>query len=166
MTDNTISDRLFLLDTDNQSFVDDGAGRPSREGIWVASAIALSVMVFFTVMVLSNITEPDDQTYGLLCLGAMWFFLGIGVFRYARDRLALQRDGRLIYGTLTDASSYIDSEQNQFYLRVRYQVTSPETGATITGGGEEVRDLRDLPLPTAGTPVALLYLSDDNYRLL
>jgi hypothetical protein len=57
--------------------------------------------------------------------------------------------------------------QSQFTVKVRYQFTSPVSGKTLTKAEKAVRnDLDRRGIPDAGATVAVLYCSDNLYKLM
>jgi hypothetical protein len=101
--------------------------------------------------------------------GLMMLFVGLLSWRgYAQDR-RYRREGRIIEGRVTDPVLKTgESEGKPFAtLYLNYAITSPETGEEIHK--IEVQSRNDMTiddLPSANDPVAVLYVSDRQFKLL
>ncbi len=105
-------------------------------------------------------------TAALLLVGGM-----VGYF-WNLDRRAeqharqLQQQGQLLHGNITTINGSYDSDDNRYEIALEYQFTTPQ-GRTLQNEERRVRnDLTGQPLPPVGTPIAIWYVSDQNYVLL
>jgi hypothetical protein len=71
----------------------------------------------------------------------------------------------VLEGRVTSCTGVEDSEEN-FKVELSYRCTAP-TGRMVLGKGSAYRaDLKGGPLPDRDTPVAILYLDEDNHKVL
>jgi hypothetical protein len=88
------------------------------------------------------------------------------VFTFWRNRL-LAKEGKLVNGQVMTSKSSLEGEDNDFYLKLEYAFTSPETGKLTTGTAKEKReDLKGKELPAPGMPLAVLYRNDQHHKPL
>lgn len=115
-------------------------------------------------------------------LGVLALPISVMIYRGQRlwkRRLNLAAKGTILVGEVHDsrlrdywaALSYEVEEDSSMvvpagWLLLRYRFVNP-IGQVVEGNASRVRlDLDDASLPTPGTPLAILYLSDDNYVVL
>lgn len=182
----------FVLYPQNAAFVRGEVNRPARLGSGRGVVWGIIFVSLLPILVTPNLLAIAAWTsflpgvpltavdWGNLPL-AVWVF-GIAalitdaLLVYALWRVITMRQlasrGKVIQGELLDIQGYNNPVEKQDRLDtltvvVRYQFTSP-TGRTLMGKGRELRtDLHaEAKLPAAGTPVAVLYLSDRRYRML
>ncbi|MBN8640032.1 MAG: DUF3592 domain-containing protein [Anaerolineae bacterium] len=105
-------------------------------------------------------TEKRWWAFGF---GAIIFFLAVLWKEFQSYRYS--RLGKLCSGELIAAEGR-KVVRLGFVVTFRYKFQSPE-GKTVSGGFEMRReDLRDAPLPAAGSPVQVLYIDDKQHRML
>ena len=82
--------------------------------------------------------------------------------------MRLSRDGVLLTGILQNASGKWHSGKTNYYeVRLVYTFSDPKTNQTIAPKAILTRDdLRNVPLPTPGTPLYVIFLDKNNYQLL
>jgi hypothetical protein len=96
-------------------------------------------------------------------LVSLFMFIAISEARKARY---LARRGQVIYGVIASRRGYEDSDRD-FHIEVNYEFVSPQTGGIMREQVDRTRyDLDEYTLPSAGTPVAVLYANDKNFTLL
>ncbi len=99
---------------------------------------------------------------GLILAGAL-----VGLYYFLRQRSRnrrLQQDGQLVIGKIVEAKAVRVKAGNQ--LTIQYTFMSPEGGELGRKESLVRNDLRNMPLPSIGTPVAVVYVNDKLYRLL
>jgi hypothetical protein len=165
----------FIVDAFNEEFVTGETQRPPDHLIGVVFAV---VVLFIVPMIglnlvvyeawrtadgfspsLALVTLVMLMVNGIL-LGATWWFW---------RRYSLRNTGQLIDGEVVKASGEIrpGPQGNDFVITVMYQFSSPRNDKAIKGTIAQVRnDLVEAPLPASGTPVAVLYRNDRNYRVM
>lgn len=119
------------------------AGKDSDDSVMQTSLPVSIFMVFFT--------------------GAFMVFLLRPV---ARDRW-LARNGRILEGKVVKCDGRMAGSKHRYFrLMVQYQFLSP-SGLTLSGKQDARRDdMRYKLRPGPGTPVAVLYADDHNYKML
>lgn len=183
----------FVLYPQNAAFVRGEARRPARLGsgrgvVWgIIFVSMLPILITPHLLALAAWTSflpgvpLSAVDWGSLPL-AVWVFgsaalITSALLVYMLWRLITLRwlatRGQVVQGELVEIEGYSNPIEKADRLDtltvvVRYQFTSPKSGRTLQGKGRELRtDLSvRAKLPTAGTPVAVLYLNDRRYRLL
>jgi len=98
-----------------------------------------------------------DGFVGLIFFGGIYTVI-------TNKRLA--QNGHVIFGEITHITSRYDSD-NDYYIEVKYRFYSPYSGSYINAQHKFQDNARkNVPLPTRGKPVAILYADDKSYRLL
>ncbi len=114
--------------------------------------------------------NPDDLVRDRLTIGAIGmsvvFLLLVILWIVRRKRpYLLARGRRLLRGEMVGCTGREDDE-GDFKLMVEYRFRTP-SGSVIVHRASQIRnDLRRLPLPGPGTPVAIYYRNDRAFRLL
>ncbi|MBN1202593.1 MAG: HEAT repeat domain-containing protein [Anaerolineae bacterium] len=183
--------RMFLLTPGNAKFVARRVSELSvakrsrgREAFFVAGIVLLVVAVL-GLLVLPNWIEPDSGTLSFLsadymedqmrdrfttaAIGLIVVFgllLILGLVQRRRPYVPKQKEGnRLLKGRVVACTGHLDGE-GDYYVKLRYQFRSP-SGRKIVYQASRIRnDLKNKPLPAAGTPVAVYYRHDRSFRVL
>lgn len=93
--------------------------------------------------------------------GIIWMLV-----KFSRKQRYLEQNGRLVGGEIVKSSQSKDSD-GDLILKVEYRFLAPRTYQRIVKTARAQRnDLRDQPLPAAGTPVIILYDSEKLFMLL
>jgi hypothetical protein len=101
-----------------------------------------------------------------LCWNVFVWLVLLAIIGGWRKRRALQRSGQLTRGEVVSCSGR-NSNKGGYIITVEYRFNPPDGGAMIANKQtENRRDLRDQPLPTAGTPLAILYRDRKTYTAL
>jgi hypothetical protein len=121
---------------------------------------------------LARLAETNETTeisfvfvFSLCWNGLAWpmFLAGIGG---ALGNRTLERKGRIIPGEIVSCESYTDGD-GDYTLRVQYRFQPPDGEQAIVKKTTSTRnDLKNKPLPEAGTPLAIAYCSKRLYRVL
>jgi hypothetical protein len=119
---------------------------------------------------LSKIADTNKPPYSQasVCAGFLLGYLVMLTWMIRDDlrKRRLANQGRLIYGEIRESSSEPDAD-GDYKVKLHYQFVSPTTGQEIEKTASQLRtDLKDAALPSAGTQVAILYLSDTHYTIL
>lgn len=165
----------FLVDRLNAPFVAGQAARPPDPLIGVvAVVVVLFVLPMLGLNLVVGVAWLDASSLSaslvlitlvtlavdVLLFGAAWWF---------SRRFALRRRGQLLPGRLTQVEGDVrpGPQGSVFVLTVTYVLVSPTSGGELTGTIAQIRDdLVEAPLPPVGTPVAVLYLNDGNFRVM
>jgi hypothetical protein len=114
--------------------------------------------------------NPDDLVRDRLTIGAIGmtvvFVLLVILWIVRRQRpYLLARGRRLLRGEMVACSGRAD-EEGDFKLMIEYRFRTP-SGSVLVHRASQIRnDLRRVPLPGPGTPVAIYYRNDRSFRLL
>jgi hypothetical protein len=119
---------------------------------------------------LTNNPAADDNSL-LPLAGFIFVWYGIilipvylGIKNRAQEQ-KFQQQAQPLTGVILSCTSSLDSD-NDLILNIRYQFTTP-AGQTITNDISKLANqLRNKPLPQAGSAVAIAYCDEKNYRLL
>jgi hypothetical protein len=158
---------LFLLNPANAAFVAremkriESQKKRGRTPLWLA-VMALLVVGMMWAYIL-DVDDPDDHlviTAAALSIAVIALLL-LGLIR----RRGGLRTRRMLRGQIVECTGRLD-EDGDFKIKVDYRVRTP-ADKVLSGQGRLIRnDLRQKPLPTPGTPVAVYYRSDRSHRLL
>ncbi len=114
------------------------------------------------------IDVQSDKRLVLLLGGFLLLAGGGGALSWRDDRRkerALVERGTMLAAALVSARMFDDEGSNMLAVRCRF--VPPGANAPIEREVTLRRDdLRDAPLPPPGTPLRVLYLARDNYRLM
>lgn len=127
----------------------------------------------------ADVAGETQNLWSLIGFSVFWLIFtgGFSLFGIAlvmgsmieRTRMReLRTRGQQLEGRVVSTSTREDSDDD-FLLKVVYQFISPATGEWRQAEAEQVRnDLKKQPsaIPMNGTPVTVLYASEENYRLL
>ena len=83
---------------------------------------------------------------------------------YTWRNYQLAKYGRIVNGTIVDAQ--LTRSKSTYTLRLSYQFTSPISSETLMRTESRTRNDLQYSIPTSGTPVQVLFLKDDRYRVL
>lgn len=117
-----------------------------------------------------TVDNPDDLIRDRLTIGAIGmsivFLLLVILWVVRRQRpYLLARGRRLLRGEMVSCAGREDDD-GDFKLMIEFRFRSP-SGSVIVHRASQIRnDLRRMPLPGAGTPVAIYYRNDRAFRLL
>ncbi|MCC7451225.1 MAG: DUF3592 domain-containing protein [Anaerolineae bacterium] len=93
------------------------------------------------------------------------FGLVIGSIMAYRRSKRLEREGRLIKGTVVSCKGSSDSD-GDYTIKLKYRFCSP-TGRDVSKQESHIRnDLKGVLPPAPGTPVAVLYADDSCYQVI
>jgi hypothetical protein len=111
----------------------------------------------------------DHEKLGMSIVVFLGFLVAAAIFLalffVSARKVRLLRDGQILDGELLACRGELDSEKD-YQLRATYKFVTPE-GRSLEGKAEAERnDWKDRSLPASGTPVAVLYLNDDHFRML
>lgn len=174
---------LFLLDPKSKRLLS-GPRPPPRN---LRNAVVYSISATLAGLVLTAgfgsvfwalqegpLLSPDrlmGLLFGLPGLILLVLTLRHGWTCFTRDfPAALQRDlleehGRVLEGEVLECTGGV-AQRKRFLVTVRYGFEAPG-GRELSDEARHVRnDLRAARLPEPGTPVAILYYDEGNYRLL
>ncbi len=116
-----------------------------------------------------NILDPALITGFMIAWSGLWNgvlgFMSYGVLAAARKERKLARHGQLIHGTLTRISGDTDSD-GDFLVDLHYRFVTPQGREINASEKNYVNRLRNTPLPSVGTPVAIWYADDKTYKVL
>jgi hypothetical protein len=112
----------------------------------------------------------DNLIYLGLCFPLPLIFAGYLTFILTREHKQarlLADKGQVVEGQLTSFEVLAETD-TRYRVTLDYEFTSPETDKTLAGNVAPTNrpELKDAPRPEPGTPVAVLYLDDEHYRLL
>jgi len=138
-----------------------------KEGSWV------NVTYHRSDPTLSRLADDagSDMTQNILLtvFTLVWnLFVGglvfAGITTYRRSK-RLEREGRLIKGTVVSCKGHTDSDDD-YTIKLKYTFRSP-TGRAINKQESHIRnDLKKAALPAPGTSVAVLYADDTCYQVM
>lgn len=116
-----------------------------------------------------DIFEPVLMTGFTIIWAGFWNgmsgFMSYGLLAAAWKERKLTREGQLVHGTLTRITGDTDSD-GDFLVDLHYRFVTPH-GREINGHERNHTNVhRNTPLPPAGTPVAIWYADDKNYKVL
>jgi hypothetical protein len=158
---------LFLLNPSNATFFArelkriEAEKKRGRIPLWLA-VIALLVVGLMWAYIL-NKDNPEDKliiTAAALSVAVVALVL-LGV---VRRRGGLRRR-RVLRGQVVECTSHVDDD-GDFKILLHYRFRTP-TDKVLTGEVRQIRnDLRQVPLPVPGTPIAVFYQNPRSYRLL
>lgn len=128
----------------------------------------VSVRYNHTYPSVSGIANDTSFRDGISVGAILWlpvtFFMGWQV-RQRRRALRLGRQGQLLEGRVVSCDRRLDAE-GSLVVDLHYRFTAPG-GKVIRGKATACRDdLKESPLPHPDKPVAVLYLDEQNYKLL
>lgn len=122
-------------------------------------------------------SEVPQVPFGLLLMSGFWgcwsvLFNGIPLVvlfairkQQVRDQ-RLKKHGYVIIGEILAVRDHLDSD-GDLQLTVEYRFQSPRSGQEIRDRDAQLRNyLKGQPLPSAGSPVALMYADDATYAVL
>jgi len=115
--------------------------------------------------------ESDVQIIGLgLLVGAVVEIIGLGflysIFAGNDKTTQLEKKGRVVKGEIISADSNT-TPQGEQWLTIQYQFVAPDTQQEIIHTTrQKAPGLRNNILPNQGTPVRVVYVSRQNFRLL
>jgi hypothetical protein len=121
---------------------------------------------------LAGADQDSSLQFGML-FGAimMGFFatlmFGFCVYPTVRDWNMAEK-GHLVYGQLLGCSGQMTSGKNRYFkVSAEYTFQSPTTGQLLHGRQDAARnDLKKQPLPHHASPVAILYVDDQHFRMM
>ena len=163
----TNSQAIFLMYDQNRAFLQDGTGKVYSPVEDVKSFILLvallDLILFFFLGWYSWQWWQLGVGYGvaLILLWVGGFYLP----HYYRQRIqTILTQGQVVMGyVLTTVGR---AEESGYKVAVTYEFTAP-TGQVIQGYSAEIRkDLKMKVLPAASTPVAVFYVSANDFFLL
>ncbi|NWJ95068.1 MAG: hypothetical protein HXX20_04730 [Chloroflexi bacterium] len=180
-TDNTNSSaipyNLFVLNPRCRPFLT--GDRRDRQGwIW-----ALVIALFFGFMGFIMVTIPfRSSRYRLslfpsivvIFLGLFLIIVGLAFLYVVARRHYLEKTGQILQGELVSikgersniSTGSHSNRKRKHIVSASYRFRSP-SGRTLEGNNSAARDdLKHHTLPTAGTPVAVLYINDKYFGLL
>lgn len=162
---------IFLLHPENRDLL---TGKCSTPGSLCDRACTFcSGSLMFLGMALYVLWMDWDKVGGNsrnALLGGVVFLVvagGLAALAYRAYYLArLRRDhGRLLQGRIISCTGGSDAE-GTFGIEILYAFVTPEGNMIEAKEAEDREDLRRVPLPEAGTAVAVLYASEKNFVLL
>jgi hypothetical protein len=158
---------LFLLNPSNTTFFAkelkriEAEKKRGRIPLWLA-VIALLVVGLMWAYIL-NKDNPEDKliiTAAALTVAVVALTL-LGMIR--RHGGLLRR--RVLRGQVVECTGHVDDD-GDFKILLHYRFRTP-TDKVLTGEVRQIRnDLRQVPLPIPGTPIAVFYRNPRSYRLL
>jgi hypothetical protein len=158
---------VFLLNPSNATFFGKELKRiehdkkRGRIPLWLA-VIALLVVGLMWAYILS-VNNPKDKliiTAAALTVAVVALVL-LGM---VRRRGGLRRR-RVLRGQVVECTGHVDDD-GDFKILLHYRFRTP-TDRVLTGEVRQIRnDLRQVPLPVPGTPIAVFYRNPRSYRLL
>jgi hypothetical protein len=158
---------LFLLNPSNTTFFAkelkriEAEKKRGRIPLWLA-VIALLVVGLMWAYIL-NKDNPEDKlviTAAALTVAVVALTL-LGMIR--RHGGLLRR--RVLRGQVVECTGHVDDD-GDFKILLHYRFRTP-TDKVLTGEVRQIRnDLRQVPLPVPGTPIAVFYRNPRSYRLL
>ncbi|TVR21617.1 MAG: hypothetical protein EA396_07785 [Anaerolineaceae bacterium] len=170
------TENLFIVDPFNAPFVRGESGRPPdylTGAVFAVIVLFILPMIALNMLVVEALTQAEGDVTGslilvvlvmltvdLILLGAAWWFW---------RRYSLRRHGELIGGYVVRTHGEVrpGPQGNEYVVTVWYRFDSPRSGKSITGTIALARnDLAETSLPQADEPVAILYHSDRNYRVM
>jgi hypothetical protein len=92
------------------------------------------------------------------------FSLGHWYVRTLRPLQRLKRAGRTLRGDVVDCDGRV--QQDDYQVTLTYRFTDPHGHEIVSRAETERDDLKDKPLPTAGTPVWVYFVDGKNYVVL
>ena len=114
-----------------------------------------------------NMNKTEFALMFILCgLVALWF--GVKWFFLSRQRRRLSKSGKLLIGQISDIKAEWKNKgpHYSYHVTVNYKVMTPTGGIINSSDTAIYMDLVGKPLPERGTPVAVLYLRDEDKMLL
>jgi hypothetical protein len=163
----TYAQALFLVDEQNRAFVQERTGKIYSPVEDVKSFILLLALLTLTLLFL------------LIWHSWLWWQLSIGYSvalllswvgacylpHYYRKRInTILTQGQVVIGYVL--TTVARAEESGYKVTFTYEFTAP-TGELLQGNRTEIRnDLKLKGLPTASTPVAVLYLNEKDFFLL
>ncbi len=166
----------FITDPFNSPFVAGEASRPPDHLIGVVFAVIvlfiLPMLALNALVIDALLSTKTDLNGGLILvlsvmlaidailLGAGWWFW---------RRYNLRNNGKLIQGYVvkTEGETRPGPLGKEFVITIWYEFISPKTSRAIKGTIAHTRDdLTEETLPAVGSNVAVLFLSDRNYRVM
>lgn len=184
--------QVFLLHTRNQKYIRGEAEKPTNSSTNAAAGVVV-VLVFFVIFFastgvftqisgafssfsrtgfqMSSITNSVFMPFFAI-FGLVMLIGGIFAIRNRQRMSRLAENGKILIGQATMvngrwvSSGSGKSRSRSYKVTVAYAVRLPD-GRTFTGQETATRgDLARKALPIPGTPVALLYVSDEDKLLL
>ena len=163
----TNSQAIFLMYDQNRAFLQDGTGKVYSPVEDVKSFILLvallDLILFFFLGWYSWQWWQLGVGYGvaLILLWVGGFYLP----HYYRQRIqTILTQGQVVIGYVL--ATVGRAEESGYKVAVTYEFMAP-TGQVIQGHSAEIRnDLKMKALPAAGTPVAVMYLTEQDFFLL
>lgn len=107
--------------------------------------------------------------FGVMVIGGLAFVGVRSLFRYVRALRWMKRlpQGNVLNGEIVECQGDFEGKHNTlFHVYVRYRFTSPQGVELSRKQGYLRDDLIGKPLPTPGTPVKVLYVSDSCHVML
>jgi hypothetical protein len=167
---------MFITDPFNSPFVTGDESRPPDHLIGVVFAVIVLFvlpMLALNALVIDALLDTQSTLNGglLLVLSVMLsinaILLGAGWWFWRR--YSLRNNGKLIEGFVvkSEGETRPGPLGQEFVITVWYEFISPKTNKAITGTIAQTRDdLTADTLPEVGSSVAVLFLSDRNYRVM
>jgi hypothetical protein len=158
---------LFLLSPANATFFAkelkriEHEKRRGRIPLWLAVIALLVVGLMWAYIIGAD--HPDDK----LVITAVALTVAVGALTMLgviRRRGGLLRR-RVLRGQVVECTGHVDDD-GDYKILLHYRFRTP-TDKVLTGEVRQIRnDLRQMPLPVPGTPVAVFYRNPRSYRLL
>ncbi|MBL8819584.1 MAG: hypothetical protein JNL58_26400 [Planctomyces sp.] len=131
----------------------------------------LSIAVVQQVLALNNPVDTQPSGQGLLItmallIGCLYFIIWKVKADSTRERLV--NDGQVLTGSVVRCCGKMTSngEESWYSVKIEYRFLSPQQCEIMNHWERDRDDLANLPLPTEGTAVLVLYLDDNCYALL
>jgi hypothetical protein len=171
----------FLLDYASKAFLaGDPRGIRSRFRLWkefplvILAGVALlflSVAIFQQVAALNNPANTQPMGQGILIstvliIGCLYFIIWKVKGDSAKERLV--QSGQVLKGSVVRCSGQMtgNGEVSWYSVKIEYRFFSPQQREIMSQWERDRDDLANLPLPTEGTAILVLYLDDNCYALL
>lgn len=178
---NHVAMEPFLLDYASKAFLA-GDRRGIRTRFRLGKEFPLVILAGVALMFLSIAlvqqvaalnkpanTQPTGQ--GLLItmaliIGCLYFIIWKVKADSARERLVC--NGQVLNGSVVSCSGKMrgNGEESWYSVKIEYQFFSPQQREIMSHWERDRDDLANLPLPTEGTAILVLYLDDNCYALL
>lgn len=166
----------FITDPFNAPFVSGESNRPPDHLIGVVFTVIILFilpMLALNALVIDALVDNKSGLNGglLLVLSVMLSINAIlaGAGWWFWRRYQLRDNGKLIQGQVVKAEGEVRPGPlgKEFVITIWYEFTSPKTNKTISGTIAQNRDdITEETLPQTGSPVAVLFLNDRNYRVM
>jgi hypothetical protein len=163
---------LFVLERRNRPFI---SGQ-SRTPYLKLTGCMLIVMVLIGAVVLALIAA--NQVVLAFCPGIFLIVLVFGVVNDTVRRVRLTFGGQLLVGQVVSANGqWIERSGSRptesasrsirnYQVTIQYRLKTPSGNLLNITHNERRYDLANRALPTPGTPIAVLYRTDDDLLLL